>query len=564
MHRSNISNYMFKFNFFTFFYLLLILTFPTLAAEEAPVVGVVATSHPLATEAGLSILRAGGNAIDAAAAVQFALNVVEPQSSGMGGGAFILVYIAKTHQVYAVDAREVAPQLATPDQFMGHRFEENSSSGISVGVPGTVAGFNALLNQWGRMTLGQVLQPAMRLAQQGFAVTPYLAGALKDHRAKLLRESNSPFFNQDGTPLRVGQRLVQVELAHTFEILAKEGATSFYRGEIAHAIVAAQRSSRMGPAGWGRMSLTDLANYHVYIRKALAFDYQGYHLVGMPPPSSGASSLFEALGIVSPYTHDKTWQDRAYRDHLSLQALSMAFQDRENFFGDPEQMTLNPNAVLTPSFLDQRSKALLLGKLPNQLIPLPKPSGTNTTHFSIVDKEGNVVSCTSTVEQLWGSGLWVNQYGFLLNNELTDFDANPLLADGKPSPNQVKAGLRPRSSMSPILVFHQGRWILAYGSPGGPTIISTLLQVTQGLLDLHNTPQQVISEPRYAVMNGAGFTLIEQSFPVALENELKQLGHQLTVNPDAQGSVQAVGLDEEYHYYWGAADPRRDGSVGYQ
>ncbi|MDE2424197.1 MAG: gamma-glutamyltransferase [Betaproteobacteria bacterium] len=562
--RINIFNQLFFISISLLFNLLPIQVSRVFAAEKVPVVGVVSSSHPLATEAGLSILRAGGNAVDAAAAVQFALNVVEPQSSGIGGGAFILVYMAKTHQVYAVDARESAPQMASTDQFMGHSFAENSSSGIAVGVPGTLAGFNALITQWGRMSLGQVMQPAIHLAEDGFVVTPYLAKALADPRGQLMRAPRSPFFNADGRPLKLGERLVQPELAHTLTLIAKEGVSPFYHGEIAQAIVATQRQSRMGPAGWGRMSLADLASYHVFIRKALSFDYQGYHLVGMPPPSSGASTLFETLGLLAPYAGQENWRDPVFRDHLSLQALSLAFKDRGDFFGDPEQMQIDPQAVLNTAFLKQRSHSIVLGKLPSDRVLPPSPSGTNTTHFSIVDKDGNVVSCTSTIEELWGSGLWVPQYGFLLNNELTDFDANPTLANGQASPNQVKPGLRPRSSMSPILVFKNGQWILAYGSPGGPTIISTLVEVTQGLLDLHDAPQQVINTPRYAVMNATGFTLIESSFPKPLRSNLEALGHHFTLNPLAQGSVQAVGLDETYHYYWGAADPRRDGSVGYQ
>jgi len=562
--RLNIFNRLIFINYFFIIILLQLVTCTSITARADSLDGVVSTSHPLATQAGLSILRSGGNAIDAAAAVQFALNVVEPQSSGIGGGAFILVYLAKTHQVYAIDARESAPMMDTPDQFMGHGFAQNSTSGISVGVPGTLAGFNAIVSQWGKLSLGQVLQPAIHLAREGFAVTPYLAGALKDTRASLSKEAKERFFNPNGTPLQVGQRLVQPELAHTFELIAKDGLDPFYHGDIAQAIVSTQRHSSMGPAGWGRMSLNDLNHYHVYFRKVLSFNYRDYHIVGMPPPSSGASTLFETLGLLESYATKDNWHDPLYRDHLSLQALSLAFQDRADYFGDPEQMLIDPRQVLNRSFLTQRSRLLVEGQLPVHTVLPPTPSGTNTTHFSIVDKEGNVVSCTSTIEQLWGSGLWVPQYGFFLNNELTDFDANPTLPNGKASPNQVKAGLRPRSSMSPIMVFHKGHWLLAYGSPGGPTIISTLVQVTQGLLDLHDVPQQVIDTPRYAVMNGSGLTFIEKNFPQQLKTELEQLGHQFTINPEAQGSVQAVGLDEEHKSYWGAADPRRDGTVGYQ
>jgi gamma-glutamyltranspeptidase/glutathione hydrolase len=525
---------------------------------------VIATSHPLAAEAGAAILRQGGNAVDAAAAIQFALNVVEPQSSGIGGGAFLLIYLARTHETVVLDAREVAPAAATPDQFVHHTFDENSVNGISVGVPGTLAGFAEAERRWGRKTLAAVLQPAIVLARRGFAVTPYLARELASPRAALQPETRALFRNAAGAPLREGDWLRQPDLATTFERIAAQGPAVFYRGEIARAIVAAQQRSTLGPEGAGRMTLADLADYQVMERAPLMGQYRHYTLVTMPPPSSGGVALLQALGLLEHFPlgrMDDFGAGALSATHVTIEALRLAMADRALWLGDPAATSVPLQHMLDSHYLHQRVRAMDVEKRMPDVGPGFTPEGTHTTHFTVVDAEGNVVSCTSTVEELWGSGILVPGYGFLLNNELTDFNRVPQAGPQDPGANDVRPGMRPRSSMTPTLVFRDGQWLLAYGSPGGPTIISSVLETTLDMLDDHLTGEAAVKLPRFAVLDGAGDTLIEPAMPAILVEALRARGHHLILSPDPIGSVQMVGEDPVSHARWGAADPRREGTV---
>lgn len=534
---------------------------PPRAAEEA----VVAASHPLAAEAGARILRAGGNALDAAAAVQFALNVVEPQSSGLGGGAFVLIYLAKTGQTIALDAREQAPHRATADQFAGHDFEENSTNGIAVGVPGTLAGFAQMQHRWGRKSLAQVLQPAIELARHGFAITPYLAHALQSPRAALQPETRALFRHPDGTPLVQGEWLRQPALARTFSLLARRGPDEFYRGSIAQAIVAAQQRTRLGPAGRGRMTRADLAAYRPRFLAPLAGHYRQYDILTMPPPSSGGVALLQALGMLERFPlaqQPSLTLGEPGATHLTIEALRLALADREHWLGDPAASVIPLSHLLDPAYLRARSQQIQLTQRIGQILPENgQPEGGQTTHFSIVDAQGNVVSCTTTVESLWGSGIMVPGYGFMLNNELTDFNLVPHAGVGDPGANDVRPGLRPRSSMTPVLVFAAGQWRMAYGSPGGVTIISTVLEMTQDLLDGGLAAGTAIARPRFAVLDAAGHTLMEPQWPELGQQALRALGHPLLNAPNPLGSIQIVGADEPSGLRWGAADARREGTV---
>ncbi len=525
---------------------------------------VIAASHPLAASAGATILREGGNAVDAAAAIQFALNVVEPQSSGIGGGAFILVYLAKTHETLVIDARETAPAAATADQFAHHSFEENSVNGIAVGVPGTLAGFADAQRRWGRKSLAAVLQPAIGLARQGFAVTPYLAHELTSARAALQPETRALFRNTVGQPLQVGDWLRQPELAHTFELIAAEGPGVFYQGKIAGAIVAAQQRSTLGPAGMGRMTLADLADYRVAVRSPLVGHYRDYTLVTMPPPSSGGLALLQSLGLLEHFPLGRAQGFGAGElnsTHLTIEALRLAMADRAVWLGDPAATPVPVAHLLDGQYLLGLVHAMGVDKrMPDKGLAL-EPEGTQTTHFTVVDAEGNVVSCTTTVEAVWGSGILVPGYGFLLNNELTDFNRVPKAGPLDPGANDVRPGMRPRSSMAPTLVFREGRWLLAYGSPGGPTIISTVLEMTLDLLDDHLTGDAAVGMPRFAVLDAAGKTLIEPALPVGLIDALRAQGHHLILATEPIGSVQLIGEDPVTHERWGVADLRREGTV---
>lgn len=518
---------------------------------------VVATSHPLAAQAGQYILQEGGNAVDAAIAVQLALNVVEPQSSGLGGGFFMLIYDPKKHHTYALDARETAPRRDTNDQFVP--LSDPSQNGLSVGVPGTLAGLVWLHKRWGHLPWEKLFVPAIHLAQQGFLVTPYLAQALKSERLKKWEDPlHSPYFHQ-GRPLSEGELLQQPELANTLKLIAKDQGYSFYQGPIAHAILQTQQQSLHGLPGMGRMTEQDLILYHPVWRKPITIPWGDHEIVSMPPPSAGGIALQQVLLALQPF---QSITDPITQDHLTIEALRLALIDRNQQIGDPLSMPPGTlKTLLNPSNLKERDQIIQ----PNKTFVLPAQNslneGTNTTQFSLVDRAGWVVSCTTTIEDLWGSGLRVKPYGFFLNNELTDFNITPHSSIEHSAPNDVTPNRRPRSSMSPTLVFQNQNWSMAYGSPGGLSILSTVTEATVGMLMWNRTPQDVVTQPRFWVKNTQGDTYTEPLMTITELNKLRLLGHPLTPLPLPFGSIQMVGEDPLTHQRWGLADPRREGTV---
>ncbi len=526
---------------------------------------VVSVSHPLAAEAGAWAIQQGGDAVDAAAAIQFALNVVEPQSSGIGGGAFIMIYRAKTQEVLALDAREVAPAGASADQFNGMDFEQASTSGISVGVPGALAGMEALRQRWGHLTLAQTLKPAQHYARDGFQVTPYLARAMRSSRLDHQTEARRLVRDKSGQVLVEGAVWHQPELAHTLDLIASSGISAFYRGPLARAIVMAQQRSLVGPAGTGRMTLDDLAHYQPVWRTPLEYQYHDYRLVTMPPPSSGGVALFQVLGMLDRYhighAPDMNMGSLAEM-RVTIDALRLAMVDRARWMGDPPAGVVLPvEHLLSPSYLAAQSQRISSAHRLELDPPPASPEGTHTTHFSVVDHEGNVVSVTTTVEAPWGSGILVPNYGFFLNNELTDFNLVPRASAQDPGINDVRPGHRPRSSMTPLLVFRGPQWIGAYGSPGGVSIISTVLEMTQDMLDAGMSPSAAIAQPRFAVLDAVGTMVVEPSWSVEQLNQLRQQGDEIHVSGIPLGSVQWVGRDESTGKMDGAADFRREGTV---
>ncbi len=546
--------------------LLAISVFAFISTGWADDRAVLAVSHPLAAQAGLEMLNEGGNAIDAAAAIQFALNVVEPQSSGIGGGAFLMVYVAREHRTYVLDARETAPAAATADQFVGRDFRQNSTSGLAVGVPGTLAGFSDALQRWGRLPLSKTLQPAIRLARKGFKVGPYLAHAVQSPRAGLWPEMRQWLRNDKGQPLQVGDVFKQSELAHTLDLIAHQGPSVFYQGELAKAIVFAQKRSLIGAAGEGRMTLADLRNYHPRWMEPLVGHYGDVTIVTMPPPSSGGVALLQALGLLERFPMGRApgfEADGPLATHVTIEAMRMAMADRALWMGDPEATVIPLAPLLSPEILAERAQAIRLDKRMPDLAGTATPGGRNTTHFSVVDREGNVVTCTSTVEAAWGSGILVTGYGFLLNNELTDFNAVPQGGGDNPGANDVRPGMRPRSSMAPTLAFRNDHWWLAYGSPGGSTIISTVLETTLDMWKDGLQPEDALRLPRFAVLDPAGNTVYEPGLSGDTLSALEGRGQVLKEVDTPLGSVQMVGEDPVTHRRWGAADPRREGTVLY-
>jgi gamma-glutamyltranspeptidase/glutathione hydrolase len=518
------------------------------------------------------VLRAGGHAVDAAAAVQFALNVVEPQSSGIGGGAFLLLYHAATGETLAFDGREAAPAASTADQFLGPDgqplpFAEAHLQGTAVGVPGTLRLLATALDRFGTQSLADTLAPAIALAEDGFPINRFLAADLATHQAKLAAwPPSAAIFLPDGQPLREGDLLRQPDLARAFRLIAAQGPAVFYEGEIAAVIVDTQA------ARGGRMTLADLAAYTIRERDPVAGRYRDYEIRAMPPPSSGGLTLQHLLQLLEPLDLRARGLHSAPTLHLMLEAMRLAYADRAAYLADSDFVPVPGQGLLDPAYVASR-RALIdpARATPNvaagdpfayepgtppgaQSLPV-RAESPQTTHFVVVDGQGNVVSVTSSIEFIWGNGMVVPRYGFFLNNELTDFS---FLPEG---PNAVEPGKRPRSSMTPTIVLRDGQPVLALGSPGGSTIITTVLQVLLNVVE-HDLPlQAAVDAPRIYSAAYPDVTW-EAALPADTLAALAALGHAPAPQPAVLGSVQAAQRTPGGAWI-GAADPRREGTVVY-
>lgn len=547
----------------------------------------VAAANPLATQAGDEILRRGGSAVDAAVAVQMVLTLVEPQSSGIGGGAFLLHHDGRSVQAY--DGRETAPSAAgealflKPDgQPMG--FADAVVGGRSVGVPGTVRMLEMAHRQHGRLPWGELFEPAIRLAEHGFPVSARLHTLLAaDPHLKKDPTARSHFFDDSGRPWPVGHVLKNPELAQTLRAIAQSGSRALHEGELAQAIVDKVRSHPTNP---GFLSTADLAAYQARQREPLCHDHvaqqKKVRLCGFPPPSSGAIAIGQILGILqaldeSPAgrssTSEAAWPNVDWL-HRYTEAARLAFADRAQFVADPDFVSPpgGPQGRWS-SLLDERylrERARLIGPVsmktaqpgrpdesPMAFAPMPAQPEYGTSHISIVDGRGHAVAMTTTIEDAFGARQMVK--GFLLNNELTDFSFVPRDAKGQLVANRVEPGKRPRSSMSPTLVFDadSGRLLMTLGSPGGAFIIHYTAKTLWGLLHEGLTPQAAIQTPHFGSLNGP--TLLEAGkFPAATVQALRDRGHEVR-EIDMTSGLQALQISPQG--LLGGADPRREGVV---
>ena len=578
--------------------------------------GVVAVSNPLAAKVGADILTAGGNAVDAAAAIQFALNVVEPQSTGIGGGGFMMVYVAKENKTYVVDSREKAPAAATATMFGALSFEDASTTGISVGVPGTLRGVNTALKSWGSISLAKALDPAIVLAESGFAVGTMLAADVLNTSDRgfvmtNLQPETAAIFRPGGVPVKKGDLLKQPDLAKTFKLIAAGGPDAFYKGPVATAIVAAQtRAATSGAAGpalttgaAGLMTVADLANYNVAIRQPLTGTYRGYTVTTMPPPSGGGITVLQQLKMLEQFPVGDKSKAFGFGEkntlHVLIEGMRLSFVDRNFWEGDADFVKVPTAGLLDSIYLTARGALIKLTSalgaaaiVPGN--PLPRDiamalgagadtrEGAHTTHFVVADKDGNIVSYTTTVESLFGSGIVVPGYGFLLNNQLTDFNWPPTfnLATGDLGANDVAPYKRPRSSMAPTLLSKDGKPFVAMGSAGGSKIINAVVQITSNLIDHGMSVQEAIDAPRISARAGGtvfcetgpftptGFTPTPafSSTVVSAVNAMREpaLGMPACSGNEANGanlSAQALVIDWTTNLKYGAADKRREGTV---
>jgi gamma-glutamyltranspeptidase/glutathione hydrolase len=491
--------------------------------------GAIATVDLDASAAGLEVLRSGGNAVDAAVAAAATLGVTEAYSAGVGGGGFMVVYLARQRRVVTIDGRETAPAAFREDSFIDPAtgqpipFAERVTSGLGVGVPGTVATWQKALRQYGTRPLGELLAPAIRVAERGFVVDQTFHDQTVANAARFAAfPATAELFLPGGAAPAVGSVLRNPDLAGTYRLLARHGTFPFYRGRVAEAIASTVQDPPVDPASTlnvrpGLMTEADLAAYRALDRRPTRVRYRGHQVYGMGPPSSGGSTVGEALNILEGYDLGAESYTQALFHYL--EATRLAFADRNRWVGDPDFVEVPLRGLLSQGFADERR--CLIGETAN-VSPVPPgdpfppfgpgcPAGGQavagpaerpaTTHLSVADRWGNVVSYTLTIEQTGGSGIVVPGYGFLLNNELTDFNPAPLFA-GVPDPNLPAPGKRPRSSMSPTIVFRDGRPVLAVGSPGGATIITTVLQILMEHLDRGRSLPEAIAAPRVSQRNG--------------------------------------------------------------
>lgn len=517
----------------------------------------VAAAHPLAVEAGLDVLKRGGSAVDAAVAVQMMLGVVEPHASGIGGGGFLLYYDAASRSIAVYDGREAAPAGATPEMFLdaGGKplpFLDAVASGLSVGVPGAVAMLELAHKEHGRLPWADLFGSSIATARDGFDVSSRLAAWL----VTMKRFAGEPaargiFYRPDGSPKTQGERIVNPALADTMQRIATAGARGLHEGPVAEEMVARVR----GNPRPGTLSLDDLAAYRPVKREAVCGPYRIWIVCSMPPPSSGGIAVLQMLGLLEPFdlAGDKPNDLRSV--HLIAEASRLAFADRGRYVADPAFVPVPTQALIAPAYLARRRK-LMSDERSMEPPGGPVAAGYpehGTSHITIVDRDGNAVSFTTTIEAPFGSYMMVG--GFILNNELTDF--SPVAEqDGQPVANRVQPGKRPRSSMSPTFVLDRDRTLVAaLGSAGGQRIIGDTLQALIGMLDWNLSPQAALDLPRVLNMNGPTELEDKGDLP-ALGDALRKLGHQVQVRRH-EGGLTAIRRKGDG--WEGGADPRRDG-----
>ena len=521
--------------------------------------GMVASEQGLATQVGLDILKQGGNAIDAAVAVGFALAVVLPNAGNIGGGGFMVLHDDKTGKDVAIDFREIAPAKASRDMYLDN--QGNVIDGKSLfthdasGVPGTVAGMEYALKKWGTMPLSKVLEPAIKLADKGFIVSDVLAQTLKEEKSTLGKWSASKaIFFKNGEPLKSGDLLVQKDLAKSLRLIAKQGAKAFYQGEIATKIAKEMQSHG------GTMTLEDLKAYKVVERQPIIGDYRGYKVVTMPPPSSGGVHLIEILNMLEHYPIKEDGVNSAKNIHHMAESMKLAYADRSEYLGDPDFVKIPVTGLTSKAYANELVKTIDDNKarLSSTIKPgKPQPyESDQTTHFSVMDKAGNAVA-TYTLNLNFGSGIVVEGTGILLNNEMDDFSVKPGVPNAfglvGGTANAIEAKKRPLSSMTPTIVMKNNKPWLVTGSPGGARIITTVLQSVVNTIDHEMNPAEAIITPRVHHQWLPDELRVEEGISPDTIKLLQDKGHKV-VTKAPMGRIQIIQADDSGFY--GYSDPR--------
>ncbi|GAA4410803.1 gamma-glutamyltransferase [Advenella faeciporci] len=531
--------------------------------------GMVATEQHLASAIGLDILKKGGNAVDAAVGIGFALAVALPNAGNLGGGGFMMVHDKDSGQTIALDFREMAPAKASRDMYLDE--QGNVAGGrslythLAVGVPGTVAGMEHALKKWGSMPLEQVIQPAIDLAENGYIVSNALAENLAATKESLGKwDTTKAIFFKEGEPLKAGDLLAQKDLAASMRLIAKEGAAAFYQGAIADQIVEEMAKHD------GLITKEDLANYKVVEREPVKGTYRGYEVVSMPPPSSGGIHVIQILNMLEGQNLNEMGHNSAKAVTLMTESMKRAYADRSEYLGDPDFTKVPQKGLTSKGYANSLVAGMPLDKVTpaREILPgKPQPyESDQTTHYSVVDKNGNAVAVTYTLNLNFGSGIVAGNSGILLNNEMDDFSAKP----GVPNAfgliggdaNAVGPGKRPLSSMTPTLVLKDGKPWLVTGSPGGARIITTVLQTIVNSIDFGMNPAEAASAPRFHHQWLPDELRIEKGFSPDTLVLLKEKGYEIALKP-AMGRTQTIQVRDNVLY--GYSDPRNpDGvTIGY-
>jgi len=553
-------------------------------AARAPAIGklgMVVSPQADASAAGLAMLEAGGNAVDAAVATAFALGVSDPHHSGIGGGGFILIRLADGTAV-AIDARETAPAAASADMYLQPGVHENASrvGALAVATPGLLKGLVWALGDFGTKSLAEVLEPAIRIAEEGFAVGPRHATAAdlwqRMGGARLFPETAAIQLPADGAPIEPGWRLVQTDLGGTLRLIAAEGPEVFYRGRLALAIVEAVQDRG------GILTLEDLQSYRAKRREPIRGSYRGYEILSFPPPSSGGIALVEITNILEPFDLGARGAGSSASLHVIAEAMKLAFADRAAYLGDADFVDV-PIAELTSKRYAERQRARMHSawwrrtpwnwcKKESAILvegPGDPAHGGGTTHLSVTDAEGNAVAITQTINLLFGSGITVPGTGIILNNEMDDFSISPFqpnafgLVDTRGS-NAIAPGKRPLSSMTPTIVAKDGKTFMVTGSPGGPRIITTTLLSILNVVDYGMDVQEAVSAPRFHHQWVPDQLVVEAAVPLDVIEALRRRGHRVEVSKQNWSSAQAIVVDPASGRHLGGSDPRGDGvALGY-
>ena len=547
------------------FLIFLCLFYVSPVTAQTPVNAALATAHPYASDAGEEILRAGGNAFDAAVAITAALAVVEPYASGLGGGGFWLLHRAADGKQIMIDGREVAPSSASKNMYLDKNGDIIKGASINgpkaAGIPGVPAGLEHLAKEYGRLSLKETLAPAIRFAEQGFPVTERYR-KLANYRLKIMQSypSTAAIFLEDNKIPNLGYKIIQKDLAETLKQIATHGVTYFYTGGLASRMVENIRHNG------GQWSVQDLARYHVIEREPVVIQYKNLRIISAPPPSSGGIVLAQIFGILEHFDLDAV--EDVERKHIIIEAMRRAYRDRAAYLGDPDFVEINQQRLLDKDYLeglaitidpDRATPSSVLGD-----IPVSQQAGTQTTHFSVIDKEGNRVSATLSINLPFGSGFVVPGTGVLLNNEMDDFSAKAQVPNAYglvgDQANAIEAGKRPLSSMSPTFIETDGR-VGILGTPGGSRIISMVLL---GILDFAegHLPNSWVTVQRYhhqylpdeVQFEKGGLSFLQQ-------RALEKRGHVLNEKNRRYGNMQAILWDKKLNKLFAASDPRGEGKA---